>query len=318
MSSGEFFLNSEDLELGQRQTGERLHDVELPPWAKSQRDFIRKNAKALESDYVSENLHHWIDLIFGYKQQGEEAVKANNVFYYLTYAGAVKLESARSEHERAALEAQIQEFGQTPLQIFSRSHPCRNDDPYLPLELSSLDIDGRVESAVGSTDLGSDDLQSLVAADKAEILGTDSSDKSVSDAVANKDGASKGDILKSKPVSLFESWTDKTVSFLDRAFGGGLTAKQEKGSKHSGGTESGGSSSSAAGASNLMRISLKSLTDPIDIFSGEITGICYDKDSGSLCFCARDGTSKVKCNLYFFLVVLFAFEENLHFKGHRL
>ena len=51
-------------------TGERLYDVILPPWAESPRDFIRKNAKALECDYVSQNIHHWIDLIFGYKQQG--------------------------------------------------------------------------------------------------------------------------------------------------------------------------------------------------------------------------------------------------------
>jgi hypothetical protein len=41
-------------------------------------DFLKKCRQALESDYVSNNLHHWIDLIFGYKQKGEEAFKADN------------------------------------------------------------------------------------------------------------------------------------------------------------------------------------------------------------------------------------------------
>lgn len=41
-------------------------------------DFLEKLKSALECRYVSENLHQWIDLIFGYKQRGEEAEKADN------------------------------------------------------------------------------------------------------------------------------------------------------------------------------------------------------------------------------------------------
>lgn len=47
-----------------------MDDVELPPWAKSAEEFIRISRDALESEIVSGQLHEWIDLIFGYKQQG--------------------------------------------------------------------------------------------------------------------------------------------------------------------------------------------------------------------------------------------------------
>lgn len=52
--------------------------MQLPPWASSPAAFVQKNREALESEYVSAHLHEWINLIFGYKQQGDEAVKANN------------------------------------------------------------------------------------------------------------------------------------------------------------------------------------------------------------------------------------------------
>jgi hypothetical protein len=49
---------------------------------------------------VSSQLHHWIDLIFGYKQQGNAAEEACNVFHHLTYEGSVDLESISDERMR--------------------------------------------------------------------------------------------------------------------------------------------------------------------------------------------------------------------------
>jgi hypothetical protein len=31
---------------------------------------VAKNRAALESEHVSRNLHHWVDLVFGHKQRG--------------------------------------------------------------------------------------------------------------------------------------------------------------------------------------------------------------------------------------------------------
>uniref|UniRef100_A0A7N6BZH0 LPS-responsive vesicle trafficking, beach and anchor containing n=1 Tax=Anabas testudineus TaxID=64144 RepID=A0A7N6BZH0_ANATE len=122
----EMFVNANSYNLGVMEDGTVVSDVELPPWAKSPEDFVRTNRLALESEFVSCQLHQWIDLIFGYKQQGPEAARALNVFYYLTYEGAVNLSSISDPMLREAVESQIRSFGQTPCQLLIEPHPPRS------------------------------------------------------------------------------------------------------------------------------------------------------------------------------------------------
>ncbi|KAJ6255275.1 beige/beach-related [Anaeramoeba flamelloides] len=123
----ELFLNLNELDLGVKQDGQRVNDVVLPPWAKkSPYRFVKLNREALESEYVSQHLHEWIDLIFGYKQKGKEAEKALNIFFHLTYEDNVKLDEIEDELTRKSFELQIENYGQCPKQLFTRPHPKKN------------------------------------------------------------------------------------------------------------------------------------------------------------------------------------------------
>eukprot|EP00850_Spirogloea_muscicola_P006613 SM000031S11622 [mRNA] locus=s31:702958:718064:- [translate_table: standard] len=122
----EMFGNVNNIDLGTTQKGDKLGDVKLPPWAHSNSsEFVQKQAKALESEFVSAHLHQWIDLIFGFKQRGSEAVTAQNVFFYMTYEGAVDIDKITDSVQRKATQDQIAYFGQTPSQLLTTPHPAR-------------------------------------------------------------------------------------------------------------------------------------------------------------------------------------------------
>ncbi|XP_037549918.1 protein FAN [Nematolebias whitei] len=124
-SDSSFLKNRLNLDLGKKQNGKSVCDVSLPPWASDFSDFLQKHKAALESPFVSEHLHEWIDLVFGFKQKGSEAVAAHNVFHPLTYEGEIDCDSIEDTDQRIAMLTQILEFGQTPRQLFTGPHPQR-------------------------------------------------------------------------------------------------------------------------------------------------------------------------------------------------
>lgn len=102
----EMFLNLEQFELGRKQNNELVDDVKLPSWCPNSdaRLFTLIHRQALESPHVSENLHHWIDLIFGYKQTGKAAIDAINVFHPATYYGVIDLNSNQASSSSSSIQ----------------------------------------------------------------------------------------------------------------------------------------------------------------------------------------------------------------------
>ncbi|KAM0867256.1 hypothetical protein ACQ4PT_042104 [Festuca glaucescens] len=89
--------------------------------------------------YMPEFLENSNSYHLGVKQDGELLgdvalppwAKASNIFYYVTYEGAVDLENMDDMLQKYAIEDQIANFGQTPIQIFRVKHPRRG--PPIPI-----------------------------------------------------------------------------------------------------------------------------------------------------------------------------------------
>ncbi|ORY83308.1 hypothetical protein BCR37DRAFT_346699 [Protomyces lactucae-debilis] len=126
----EMLTNLNKYAFGKKQTSDdHIDAVELPPWAKGSPElFIEKHRQALESDFVSKHLHHWIDLVFGYKQRGAEALENTNVFHNLSYKGSVDVDKIDDPLQRRAAIGIIHNFGQTPNQLFRMPHIARQRD----------------------------------------------------------------------------------------------------------------------------------------------------------------------------------------------
>ncbi len=115
----------------------------LPKWAKNPKDLISINRAALESEYVSCHINDWIDLIFGYKQRGKEAEKADNLFQATTYDDFNYDDFGETKRLNYLLG--IIELGQTPRKLFNEEHPKKKISAVKMLSTPPEDLKAKIQ-----------------------------------------------------------------------------------------------------------------------------------------------------------------------------
>ena len=121
----ELFIKTNSIFEGDNEKDkEPFNDYILPDWSKNDpRKFTLILKKILESKKISENLNSWIDLIFGYKQKGEKAIKALNVFRNACYPSPKnELERMDKNKELESYMYEKEELGCVGKQLFNKAH----------------------------------------------------------------------------------------------------------------------------------------------------------------------------------------------------
>ena len=179
-------------------------NVELPAWAKSPEDFVSKHMQALESPYVTENLHNWIDLIFGYKQSGKEAAAACNTFHPYFYPSSVTKDVLKKKDQLSHIQSFAMNFGIIPNEIFSSAHPahppCKSR---LPKDLLPCVFEKSFNTSAEPVYLAADDSGVLTVTANAQIEIFTKKEKTIvsdlSTSIANRETKSDTVLYLQKP-----------------------------------------------------------------------------------------------------------------------
>ena len=119
-----------------------LPDLTLPAWCQTPEELVATHRKVLEGDQVSAHLHHWIDLVFGYKLSGSDAIKAKNVYLSLV-----------DKHKNPTNCGIVQ--------LFKSSHPKRIQTSRTPYSLFEWESYLNMSSLMNVTSFSVDQVRSM-------------------------------------------------------------------------------------------------------------------------------------------------------------
>ncbi|CUG92603.1 Hypothetical protein, putative [Bodo saltans] len=175
-SRGQFLANEDGRKFGARQDGRVVDAVTLPPWAQgSPHVFVAVMRMALESEHVSQRLHKWIDLVFGVRQQGKLSIESFNVFQRFSYGEEVlrALGATHSIQECKAIVSEVENFGQTPVQVFTDApHPQRRNAAFRQPSSAVVSASSSISSAAALSATGALGDTQAALYDTGSLAGT--------------------------------------------------------------------------------------------------------------------------------------------------